>query len=73
VGHARLGLGFYGRWAATEDVGGFQDNSVHHLALAGDYRLGNVRPGIAVRIPVDETYGDILNATLGVYVQVALR
>jgi hypothetical protein len=73
MGQARLGLGFYGRWAATEDTGSFQDNSVHHLAVSGDYRWGSVRPGVAVRIPIDDAYGEILNATVGVYVQVALR
>lgn len=73
MGQARFGLGLYGRWAATEDTGGFQDNSVHHVALSGDYRWGNVRPGVAVRIPIDDAYGEILNATVGVYVQVALR
>lgn len=73
LGRARLGLGFYGRWAATEDTGDFNDNSIHHLALSGDFMFRRVRPGISVRIPVDETYNDLLNSTIGFYVQMSLR
>lgn len=73
LGRARLGLGFYGRWAATEDEGDFNDNSIHHLALSGDFGFRRVRPGISVRIPIDETYNDLLNSTIGFYVQLPLR
>lgn len=73
VGPARLGLGFYGRWIATEDEGDFQDNSIHHLALSGDVQFRRVRPGISVRVPVDKAYDDILNSTIGLYLQLPLR
>lgn len=73
AGPARFGLGFYGRWIATEDEGGFNENSVHHVAVSGDVKVRGVRPGVTVRFPVDETYWDVLHTTIGVYLQVPLR
>lgn len=73
VGSARFGLGYYGRWIASEDEGGFQDNSVHHVSLSADMKVRGVRPGVSVRVPVDKAYNDILTSTIGVYVQLPLR
>lgn len=73
VGAARLGLSFYGRWNATQDEGTFSDNSVHHLGLSADTRVRGVRPGISVRLPIDDTYDEVLDSTIGLYLQVPLR
>lgn len=73
VSAARFGLGLYGRWLATADEGSYGDNSVHHLALAGDVQIRRVRPGVSVRIPVDGRYNDVLHSTIGLYFQLPLQ
>lgn len=75
AGHARFGLGLYGRWWATElfEDGGFSDNSVHHASLSADYQIGRVRPGVSVRMPLDSDYDDVVKTTVGLYVQVPIR
>lgn len=73
TGAARFGLGFYGRWAATADEGSFGNNSIHHAALSADYKVRGVRPGISIRVPVDSQYEEIVNSTIGLYLQVPIR
>lgn len=75
VERARFGLGFYGRWWATDlyEDAGFSDNSVHHAALSADYGFRRVRPGVSVRLPVDGQYDEVLGSTVGLYLQVPLR
>jgi hypothetical protein len=73
IGSARLGLGLYGRWDASEDQGSFGQNSVHHLALSADLGVRRVRPGLAVRVPVDGFYNDVLKSTISAYLQIPLN
>lgn len=72
-GGARLGGGVSGRWDATADDGRFSDNSVHQLGLTLDALMGGVRPGVAVRVPLDSTSRDMTRSTVGLYLQVPLR
>jgi hypothetical protein len=73
AGAARLGLGVSGRWFATSDEGSFGENSLHHAGLSGDVVVRGVRPGIALRIPLDRDYRDVLGSSIGLYLQVPLR
>lgn len=73
VNRARLGAGIAGRWDLTEEEGGFSENSLHHLGLSADYAFGRFRPGIMVRVPLDEDYRDVVSASVGLYVQMTLR
>jgi hypothetical protein len=72
VNEARFGAGFSGRWNASEDADGFSENSLHMLGLTADLSMGRVRPGILVRIPLDEAYREVLRSSVGLYVQVPL-
>jgi hypothetical protein len=73
AGPARVALGFSGRWFTTADEGGFGENSLHHVGLGADVKVGRVRPGVSVRIPLDGDYRDVLGSSIGVYLQVPLR
>lgn len=73
AGRARLGLGVTGRWAASADEGGFADNSLHFAGASADFLMRGVRPGVSVRVPLDSDYRDVVNSTVGVYLQVPLR
>lgn len=73
TGNGRLSLGLTGRWLATEGEGSYGDNSVHQLGAAGDVLVGGVRPGVSIRLPLDSDYRDLMNASVGVYLQIPLR
>jgi hypothetical protein len=73
VGAAQVGLGVSGRWYTTSDEGGFAENSLHHAGLSADVRLGRIRPGIALRVPLDSEYREVVRSTVGVYLQVPVR
>jgi hypothetical protein len=51
---ARGGAGLSGRWLVTEDDGDFGERSTHQLDIAADFLRGSVRPGLIVRIPLDD-------------------
>src|SRR5687768_13330965 len=51
---ARGGVGLGGRWLVTEVEGDFGERSTHQLDLAADFLRGGVRPGLIVRIPLDD-------------------
>lgn len=73
AGDSRLAFGFSGRWFATNDEGSFGENSLHRLALSGDVLARGVRPGITVRVPLDEEWRGVVNSTVGLYLQVPVR
>jgi hypothetical protein len=73
AGIAQVGLGVTGRWYATSDEGGFAESSLHHAGLSADVRLGRVRPGISLRVPLDADHREVVKSTVGVYLQVPVR
>ncbi len=66
TGDLRFGGGFSGRYLASAEDGDFGERSTHQLTFALDFLLGTFRPGIQVRIPLDENYRDVLNVVIGV-------
>lgn len=61
----RVGAGLAGRTNVTtddEDV----ERALHQFALAGDYRIGQVRPGLQLRVPLDESVREASTYTLGI-------
>ncbi|TVP42074.1 MAG: hypothetical protein EA350_17660 [Gemmatimonadales bacterium] len=72
-GAARVGAGVGGRWDASTDEGKFGENSLHQLGITADVALGPVRPGLSLRVPLDQDHRDILKASVGAYVQIPLR
>jgi hypothetical protein len=73
VGIARFGAGISGRWHTSADEGSFTDNSIHQLALTADAKVGRVRPGVSLRVPLDETHRNVMDYSVGLYLQVPLR
>jgi hypothetical protein len=72
-GAARIGAGLSGRWDASADEGKFGENSLHQLGITADMALGPVRPGLSLRLPLDEDHRDVLKASVGAYVQIPIR
>jgi len=72
-GAARIGAGLAGRWDASADEGTFGENSLHQLGLTADLALGPVRPGLSLRLPLDQDHRDVLKASVGAYVQIPIR
>jgi hypothetical protein len=71
VGYAapkvELLAGFSGRWwlssgDAAENIG---EKTWHQLGFAGNIGLGNFRPGIILRVPIDEDYSDVIDFVFG--------
>ncbi|MEX2572544.1 MAG: hypothetical protein WD737_14685 [Gemmatimonadota bacterium] len=73
TGPVQMALGAVGRWYASSDEGDFAENSLHHAALSADVDLGGVRPGVSLRVPLDSEYRDLVNSSLGIYLQVPIR
>jgi len=72
-GNARFGAGLNGRWWATAEGGDFAENTLHTLGLSADVRVGGVRPGLSLRLPLDEDYREVVKGSLAVTLQVPLR
>ncbi len=61
---ASISGGVAGRWLLTED-NGFGDNSFHELRFNAGLGSGKLRPGVYLKVPLDENVNDILNFTFG--------
>jgi hypothetical protein len=48
-------LALTGRWFVTSDDGSLADRTMHQITGSVDLRRGPLRPGVVVRIPLDET------------------
>jgi hypothetical protein len=73
VNIARFGFGFSGRWFASEAEGTFSENSLHQMGLTADVLVAGVRPGLALRIPLDRDWREDHRFSIGAYLQVPLR
>lgn len=68
----RLGGGVNGRAALTsgaDDIGAMTE---HQLAVFGDFGGGRVRPGLSLRLPLDENTREFVNMTFGITLQYLL-
>ena len=66
TGILRFGGGFSGRYSVSLEEGTFSDRSMHQLTFGLDFILGLFRPGVYVRIPLDEEYKEMINTVFGV-------
>ena len=59
--------GLSGRWWVTSgDVAdNFGEASFHQLGFSGNVALGNFRPGVTLRVPIDEDYSDMMDFVFG--------
>ncbi len=73
VGRYAIIGGLSGRTQMTADEGSWSDRSIHHLGVSGSVAFGSVRPGIQVRVPLDDDLDDVLRYVIGLGVTVQLR
>jgi hypothetical protein len=59
----RVGGGLAGRWNATSNGADFGEASFHQLDLAADFLHGSVRPGLQVKLPLDDSLTSVLDVT----------
>lgn len=76
LGHQVSGVRFAssltGRYDLSADDGDFGDRTIHQLGVAASYKSGNMRPGVFVRVPLDEGSRDLVGFVIGVGFSVAL-
>jgi hypothetical protein len=73
TGALRVGGGLLGRLLLTgEEDSSFSDNSWHEAGLWLDYAVGPTRPGIFIRMPLDDEMSDIMDFTIGLGVSYKL-
>lgn len=68
----RAGARLLGRYAATGE-GAFADRSMHQLGLFADFGAGRIRPGVHLRLPLDEDLREDLPWILGLNIQFVLN
>jgi hypothetical protein len=66
----RVGGGLTGRWNATNDGADFGEASFHQLDLAADFLHGSVRPGVQLKLPLDDNLTGTLDSVVGVSVTI---
>jgi hypothetical protein len=65
----RFGGGLTGRWNMTSDGGDFGEASFHQLDLAADFLRGPVRPGLQLKLPLDDSL-DLVDTVFGLSVTI---
>ena len=61
----RLGGGLAGRWNASANGADFGQASNHQLDLEADFLRGKIRPGVQLKLPLDEGLTDVLQTSWG--------
>ncbi len=69
----RFGGGVAGRWVATSEDGDFGDESIHQVGFTGTYDFGSFRPGLQLRLPLDEPISELLDYMYGFTLTVNLN
>ncbi len=72
AGTARIGAGFSGRWLASADEGSFSDNSIHQATFTIDAPFGAIRPGLSLSVPLDKSHREVMDYSIGAYLQLPL-
>jgi hypothetical protein len=57
--------GFTGRANLSAEDADYGERSVHQLGFAASAGLGNVRPGVHIRLPLDDDLKDALDFVIG--------
>ena len=72
-GKARFAAGFTGLALATESDGSFAENSIHQIILQVNSVFDQIRPGIVIRLPVDEDFEDLIDFVVSLTLSVDLN
>jgi hypothetical protein len=65
--------GFTGRATLSEEDADYGERSVHQLGFAASFGLDNVRPGVHLRLPLDEDAKGLVDFVLGFHLGVRLN
>ena len=68
----RATVGITGRLLATEIGPSFADRTEHMITGMVELRRGQVRPSVLIRVPLDQSVREILRATVGFGLAIAL-
>lgn len=68
----RVGAGATGRALLTED-GSFEERTTHQLGLSAIGEFQRVQPGVHFRLPVDDTYDDVVDYVVGLSLTVPIQ
>lgn len=68
-----IGGGIAGWWILTEDNSDFGQDTYHNLGFIARIVLGNIRPGIHIRLPLDEDVKEYLDFVFGVNLGIHLN
>jgi hypothetical protein len=66
TGTIRFGGGFSGRYITTLEDADFGERSMHQLTFGLDIILGMLKPGVYIRIPLDEEYKEVIKTVFGI-------
>jgi len=66
----RVGGGLTGRWNTSNDGADFSEASVHQFDLGADFLRGAVRPGVQLKLPLDDDLTSVLNSVVGVSITI---
>lgn len=73
AGPARLLGGITGRYMVTDDEPmDIAERATHQLGVAASLANGPVRPGLHLRIPLDQNLSDFINYVVGIQLQVPI-
>ena len=68
----RAGVGLNGRGMVTADGGDLGERTEHQATLFADFGSGRIRPGVSLRVPLDDDTRGELSMTLGFSLQYLL-
>jgi len=67
---ASFGMVLNGRALLTESGGSIGDRTVHEMGVGGSMTFGQFRPGVIIRVPLDNDLSQALNYSVGVRLEV---
>jgi len=67
-----LMAGLSGRWWLSLEDADFSEKTFHQLVLEADFGLGSVRPGVLIKIPLDDDLKDFVELVWGITLLVNL-
>lgn len=67
-----VGAGYSGRANVSSDDG-FDEDTASQILMAAHYAFGRLRPGVQLRLPLDQEMRDVASTTLGVSLSYRLR
>ena len=73
TGSGRFAGGITGVFLASDADGSFADNSFHQFTLQATSNFNQFRPGIFIRLPLDEDLSDLINFVFGLTLSVDLN